>query len=190
MKPLSGPLDEYDRNARLKPALLAMLPASLLVITLGAAYSTAVGVVAGPLTAIGFTYVLAQFARDWGKQKQPQLFALWGGQPTTAKLRHRNSTLNLHTRARYHEIAGRLVGKVMPSPAEEAANPEAADLVYETVGDCLRERTRDKRKFPLVFKELVSYGFRRNLWGMKRFGIWLACLCIAAQFILLINNSF
>jgi hypothetical protein len=184
----TGLLDEYDRNSRLKPALLTILPASFLVLTLGTTYSLAVGVLTAPLTALGFTYVLAQLARDWGKRKQMQLFRLWGGKPTTAKLRHSDATLNPHTRSRYHKIVGPLVGKTMPSPSEEAANPESADLIYETVGDDLRERTRDRKKFPLVFKELVSYGFRRNLWGMKRFGICLACLAIAAQFVILISG--
>ena len=32
-------------------------------------------------------------------------------------------------------------------------------------------QTRDKQKYPLVFDENVSYGFRRNTWGLKPFGI-------------------
>jgi hypothetical protein len=89
-----GLLDEYDRNARLKPALLAILPASLLITSLGSGFTTAAGLLAGSLTAVGFTYVLAEFGRDWGKQKEPYLFALWGGKPTVAKLRHLNKSIN------------------------------------------------------------------------------------------------
>jgi hypothetical protein len=183
-----GILDEYDRNARLKPALLTVLPASLLIAAQGLEFSKVTGLLAGPITAVGFTYVLAQFARDWGKRKQPHLFALWSGLPTTAKLRHRNTTLNPHTRARYHEVAGALIGKTLPSQVEENDNPQEADLIYDSVGDCLREKTRDTKKFPLVFKELVSYGFRRNLWGMKPFGISVACGCIALQILILIRQ--
>jgi hypothetical protein len=185
----TGVLDEYDRNARLKPVLLMVLPVSLLIVTLGAAYSTAVSVLAAPLTAMGFAYIMAQFARDWGKQKQPHLFALWGGCPTTAKLRHRDTTLNPHTRARYHEFSSRLIGKPLPTIQEEQADPEAADAIYESVGDRLREETRDKREFPLVFAELTSYGFRRNLWGMKRFGIVVAILAVSGQTIILAADA-
>jgi hypothetical protein len=180
-----GILDEYDRNARLKPALLAILPASLTIAGLGTGFSAAAGVLSGSLTAIGFTYVLAQFARDWGKRKEPYLFSLWDGKPTTAKLRHRNSTVNPHTLGRYHEVASRLIGKPLPTIAEEQADPQSADLIYESVGDYLREKTRDKKTFPLIFKELVSYGFRRNLWGMKPFGAVLACVCIVVQLAIL-----
>jgi hypothetical protein len=176
-----GILDDYDRNARLKPALLVILPASLAIVGLGAGFSAAGAALSGSLAAIGFTYVLAQLARDWGKRKEPYLFSVWDGKPTTAKLRHRNPAANPHTLGRYHEIASRLIAKPLPTTEEEQADPQSADLIYESVGDCLRERTRDKKTFPLIFKELVSYGFRRNLWGMKPFGVVLACVCIAVQ---------
>jgi hypothetical protein len=178
-------LDEYDRNARLKPALLAVLPIGLLIVGQGLRYSVVVGLFAGPLTAIGFAFVLAEFGRDWGRAKQGYLFSLWGGKPTTAKLRHRDMGLNPYTRARYHEIASKLIRKTLPSVVEEEADPQAADQMYESVGDCLVEQTRDKNTFPLVFKELVSYGFRRNLWGVKPFGVSLALSCVVLQFMIL-----
>jgi hypothetical protein len=180
-QPKKGLLDEYDRNARLKPALLVILPASLTVTALGVNVSAPVGVLTGSLTAIGFTYVLAQFARDRGKRKELSLFALWGGKPTTVRLRHRTNAINPYTLARYHAIATRLVGKSIPSTFEEQNDPQSADLIYESVGDCLRGKTRDTKKYPLIFKELVSYGFRRNLWGMKPFGIFLTSACVIFQ---------
>jgi hypothetical protein len=127
-------------------------------------------------------FVLAEFGSDWGKQKQHYLFALWGGKPSTAKLRHRDGTINAHTLARYHLAAGRLIGKALPTAQEETTDQASADLVYEDVGNCLLEKTRDRKRFPLVFK--VSYGFRRNLWGMKRLGIPLTCCCFGLQTIL------
>jgi hypothetical protein len=180
-EPTKGILDEHDRNARLKPALLTILPASLLVTGQGVGFSAAMGVFVGSLSAIGFTWVLAQFARDWGLRKQSCLYTLWDGKPTIALLRHRNVVLNPHTRARYHEALGRIIGKTFPTAAEEQAAPDAADAIYDSAGDLLREKTRDKKEFPLVFKELVNYGFRRNLWGMKSFGIGLASVCIMLQ---------
>jgi len=45
-----------------------------------------------------------------------------------------------------------------------AANDEAADPLCRRhlrgICDLLRDRTRDARKFPLVFEELTNYGFR------------------------------
>ena len=68
----------------------------------------------------------------------------------------------------------------MPSAEEEAANTAEADGVYTSCTRYLLEHTRDRKRFPLVFKEVVSYGFRRNLWGMKPVGIILAIAAIIA----------
>jgi hypothetical protein len=57
------------------------------------------------------------------------------------------------------------------SLAEEAANKLAADGAYEACVSVLRTRTRDHHKFPLVFEENCDYGFRRNLFGLRSWGV-------------------
>ena len=57
-------------------------------------------------------------------------------------------------------------------PAWES--PKKADDAYEAAIARLRELTREVEKYPLVFKENVSYGFRRNLWALKPTGIFLS----------------
>ncbi len=173
--------DEYERNARLKPALICIIPVSLTVASLGTQYSVAMGAVSGPLTAIGFTYVLSELGRDWGKKKQKHLFDLWGGKPTTVKLRLRDSSINPITLERMRQTSNALIGKTLPTREEELIDPVAADMLYESFGDYLRDHTRDKKVFPLVWKELVSYGFRRNLWGMKPFALSVLICCILLQ---------
>jgi hypothetical protein len=49
----------------------------------------------------------------------------------------------------------------------EQNDPAAAKSFYERTGTWLRENTRDTKKFPILFNELVTYGFRRNLLGVK-----------------------
>jgi hypothetical protein len=176
-------LDEYDRNARLKPAFIAALPAGLLLAGLGARYSAAVGIVVGPLTAAGLAYFVVQIGRDFGKRKEQRLISLWGGKPSTARLRHRDGKLSSLTLGRYHKVAATLIGQQLPTKSEEEADPVAADSIYESVGDYLREKTRDKKSFPLVFKELVGYGFRRNLWGLKPIALTVSIACSAIQLI-------
>ena len=44
----------------------------------------------------------------------------------------------------------------------------------------LKEKTRDRKKFPLVFEELCNYGFRRNLWGMRPLGIATSAIATTA----------
>jgi hypothetical protein len=92
-------------------------------------------------------------------------------------LRHRDSPLDSVTLARYHQKLGELVSQVqMPTADDEKKDPSSADKVYESCAAYLREQTRDKEQFPLIFAELVSYGFRRNLWGMKSVGIVLTLI--------------
>jgi hypothetical protein len=171
--------DTYTARARLLPALIVALP--LGVATLAWFPNGVVGW--GPLWALvvwsGGTVLLAEVGRDAGKRKEPALFASWGGKPTTRLLRHQGTT-NRPLLERRHTKLASLSGIAEPTAAREAADPHAADEVYEAWSRVLRDRTRDRKTFDLIFAENCSYGFRRNLWGMKRFGIVLAIAGLAA----------
>jgi hypothetical protein len=173
--------DRYTLTARLSPAFLAGLPAAALAASFGWQLSAVAAFVAGPLTAFGFTMLLSELGRDLGKKKEPDLYREWGGKPSIALLRHRDSTLNVGTKARYHQFATSFAGFCMPTAHQEENDPEYADITYGAFSDWLLEKTRDHSTFPLVFKELVSYGFRRNLLGMRPIGIAITALCLALQ---------
>jgi hypothetical protein len=146
--------------------------------------------VVGPLVALGLPYLLAQTGRDRGRRKEAELYELWGGKPSTVKLRYRDAALNAHTKARYHANGQALMpGVKFPTAAEEAADPAAADSVYEAFGDVLRERTRETKKFSLIFEELMNYGFRRNLWGWKAVGTVLSGAVLVLLFGMLIWST-
>lgn len=179
--PLAGlVLDRYDRRARLAPALIVALPVGLAIVTWfpsgfrGLATAVSIG------AWCGVTLLAANMGRDMGKQREPRLFARWGGKPTTRLLRHRDAP-NHTLLERQHELLSALVPEPPgPSREEERADPARADEVYELWTAVLRERTRDTTKFPLLFAENCSYGFRRNLWGMKPLGITTALIGGAA----------
>ena len=63
---------------------------------------------------------------------------------------------------------------------EERADPAAADRSYEAAVSVLREATRDRQQFPLVFAENVSYGFRRNAWAIRPLGVITSGLALLA----------
>ena len=54
--------------------------------------------------------------------------------------------------------------------AEEQADPSAADAAYNTATSAIRNQARDAR-FALLHKENANYGFRRNLLGLRLWGI-------------------
>ncbi len=174
-------LDEYTRNARLKPAFLVALPIALTVAILGFKQSATEGTLFGLASSLGFTFLLARLVRDRGKAKEPRLFERWHGKPTTAMLRHDDSRLNVHTRARYHTRLGSMLPEItLPTAEQEKANPADADTTYTTCGDYLLSKTRDKERFQLLFQENINYGFRRNLWAMKPVGVAISILSLVA----------
>lgn len=65
------------------------------------------------------------------------------------------------------------------------AHQDVADAFYSQCGVWLRENTRDTKKFPILFGENVTYGFRRNLLGVKALALWLnAIVVIVCAFVL------
>jgi hypothetical protein len=174
-------LDEYARNARLKPAFLVALPIALTVAILGLKQSATEGTLFGLASSLGFTFLLSQLVRDRGKAREPWLFMRWSGKPTTAMLRYGDPRLNVHTRARYHKRLSSMMPEIsLPTAEQEKVNPAEADAVYASCGDYLLSKTRDKERFQLLFQENVNYGFRRNLWAMKPVGIAICILSLAA----------
>ena len=63
---------------------------------------------------------------------------------------------------------------------EEQLAPEEADRLYDAATALLRQKRRDLKAFPIVFKELTNYGFRRNLYGCRRSGILISFLSTLA----------
>ena len=175
------PLDKYSYQARLLPTLIAFVPAGFAFgawsLNEAVVWKSSVAVVASLL----FASLLAQLGRDLGKRKEPVLFAQWGGKPTTRLLSHRFSSLNAATLKRHHsKLKVLLPDLAIPEPAQEMKSPSEATQVYESCAMFLRENTRDREKFPLVFAENVNYGFRRNLWAWKPFGIIAASVGVAS----------
>jgi hypothetical protein len=181
--------DQYTIRARVLPALLVALPVGLAALAWFPAGLPGGSIIAGLLAWSGGTVLVAQLGRDAGRRKQPELFRSWGGPPTTKRLRHSGEG-NRVTRERIHKKLTALMRKKVPSPDQEAADPRAADEAYEGCIEFLKGKTRDRKKFNLVFEENCNYGFRRNLWGLKPVGVALAVVALTATAVLpLVRNG-
>jgi hypothetical protein len=180
---LSSLFDEYSVNTRVRPALLAFLPPVVfLYLMFPQLYGVLTGAV-GIFVVFGLVTVLAHFSRDAGKTAEQDLFTAWGGKPTTIMLRHRDAYLDSVTKSRYHRFLEKNIdGWVAPRAEEELNNPQKADEQYDSAVRWLLEYTRDQKRYPLLFKENISYGFRRNCYGIKWLSIVLALLPMAAIF--------
>ncbi len=175
--------DDYNRKARLAPALLVSLPIALTVIAFFPDNVWSWGGVVSLLAWFGILKLLAQLSRNMGKAKEEDLYTAWKGKPTTYLLRHR-TTRNKVNLARQHRKLYELTGQPVPNESEELANPDLADQIYDTCAQFLISKTRDHSKFFLVYEENCNYGFRRNLLGMKSLGIltsFIGIVFIGAQ---------
>lgn len=167
-------LDLYVWQARRSAVMLTALAPALAMFAWFPRFDWALLV--PPLTFFGLFALVTQIGRDKGKLKESKLYEAWGGKPTTVMLRHRDSPLDPAALERLHEALARATGVPTPSKRKEAGSPDTADKVYEEYVRYLRDSTRDREKYPRVFEELVNYGFRRNLWGLKPVGITLAAI--------------
>ena len=181
-------IDEYTFKARVQPVMLAALPIAALLVAWVPNASFISGGVAGGIGAAAGAALVAQLGRDRGRQKQPELWERWGGPPTTRLLRFRDSSNRVVLDRRRANLQ-RVTGRVLPSEDEEAEDPAGADQAYEAAVGFLREATRDRSRFPLVFAENVNYGFRRNLWGLKPFGLSVATLAALVSWALFMTSA-
>jgi hypothetical protein len=166
--------DPYSLRARLYPALLMLSPAIAAYLAWSLPDESTRSFLVGLAVGFGVLYLLADFARTSGKRVQPKLIKAWGGWPTTIMLRHTDTTLSPETKRRYHEILAKKLGiGTMPTPGEEREEPKRADEKYDAGVALLRARCRGP-SYPLVEKENATFGFRRNLLGLKAYGIVLA----------------
>lgn len=172
-----SPMDNYAFRARVLPVVIVVLPAVAMVasgLLAGSPFGIATGLSASALGALA-----AQLGRDRGKRLESRMWRRWGGSPTTQLLRYQSRpTAEVE---RLHTAIQGVLGIAMPTVEDEQVDPRQADVVYEEAIRVLRARTRDSKKFHLVFEENVNYGFRRNCLGLRVFGIGVATLAIVVS---------
>jgi hypothetical protein len=169
-------LDKYERQARLLPGLLALLPVVVTVTALGFRQAPVISVAASVLSVAGGAVLLADIVRSLGLKAQRSLWTTWGGAPTTLALRLRETTSNAIQRNLWRDAVQKVTGIQLASARSEGANPDAADQKIEVAVSRLRELTRDEQRFYMVHVENRGYGYRRNLYGVRVFGRTTALL--------------
>lgn len=165
--------DYYSFRARLQPALVTLLPAAVGIFAWtgpGVKWQSALWTLFG---TAGGTYFLAVLARNYGKGIEPRLWQSWGGAPTTQLLRH-SGPANPVMRERWHKTLSKLLGRPFPTREQETADRGGADEIYNAAVKVQIGKTRDTKKYNLLFKENIHYGFCRNLFAMRAIGIFIS----------------
>lgn len=179
-------VDTYDLRARQFAAGAVLLPALAPFLVALSDAGIAFGVpqaLSGAVLPILYA-VAGRAVRVRGRAIELGLFESWGGRPSLAMLRHRDTRLNPHTKARIHARLNRLGdGFHVPTAAEELQDPAAADVWYDSCSDELRRRAKAAGT-KAVARENISYGFTRNLLALKSLALAIAAASILAVAIL------
>lgn len=184
--------DEYELKARLQPSLIIIFPLVLGFFVWYPEIRELGSAAVSLITTFGILALLSRISRNAGKHKEKGLYEKWGGIPTSYFLRHNDQNLDVMTKKRYHNyLQSSISGLILPNEAEELSDIQSANNAYESAIRWLREKTRDKQKFSLVFKDNVHYGFSRNLWAMKPWGITLSTAVLLSDIVVFyMRNGF
>ena len=173
--------DAYSLQARIFPALVAGLPTlALLFVIVPWDHFGLSQAVAGTMGVV-LLFAFADVARRTGKAAQARLRT-----GTTPELWHRdNPEIATGAKDRYRNFMAKQIGLPAPTVDDETTDRPKADDFYDTAGNWLRDRTRDRKAFPILFGENVTYGYRRNLLGLKPIALSFNSIVITAAILIL-----
>lgn len=182
-------LDSYERRARLTPGLLAVVPISATLATLGLlrdpVLAAALGVVS---VGVGGYFLTVQVANA-GRSRQDDLYREWGGAPTTQLLRAGEGAASATQRKIWRRAVQSVTGVKLLSAEAERDDPARSDEVILAAAGQLRYLGQDDR-YPQIARENAQYGLERNLWGFRWFGRAIAVLCLLALLVVLALDHF
>jgi len=183
---MTPPFDSYSLRAQLFPALIATAPVVALFYTLVPWDSFHPSQLVATLGAGALLYGFTDLASEWGRGIQLKIFNSIGGMPSTRLLRYRDQEYRAREKQRWHEFLAEKICMTSPTERDEIERPTEADLFYKTAGNWLRQNTRDRAKYRVLFEKNVSYGYRRNVLALKTLGLTLNLSTLTACALLVV----
>jgi hypothetical protein len=184
----SNGLDRYDRNARLYPAFMCLLPLFAVIALWLPQVWTLLGGLLSLAVACGLVFYLAQVVRYLGRKTESRLGNRVGRARSAVLVSHSDTQVASDTKIRYHKYLADHGVKV-PDRELELKDPAAAYQAFRSAVDWLLEHTRKNAAASMLLDENIAYGFRRNLLGLKPTAIILIILAIAANAYLIATKA-
>ncbi len=165
--------DKYTINARILPALFVLIPLGLAFDLWYDWDNIPFGILFTTLGSTIFLSMISHIVRDPGKQLEKKLFTKWGGLPSAQVLSYKQGIFDHTTLQRYHSYLAKAIPMdgLPRSEAEEAAKYGESFQLYTSASNWLRKMIWDREKYRMVYVECTSYGYRRNLVGIKGWGV-------------------
>lgn len=180
-------MDRYDRNARLNPALLTVLPALLFVFVWFPAVWTQLGAIAAFVVTCGVLFAMTRIARKVGQNVERKLGDKIGRLHTAELISLADDRLPKTMKATCRSYIETHSNLGLPSLTDETADPKTAQEDRLLAVRWLLEHTRPRSEATLLMNENISYGFARNLLGLKPLGIAITFLVALSSCFFLYN---
>lgn len=167
--------DPYSLKARVFPALIAGLPTLALLFVLVPWDHIGLSQVTAATVGVVLLFAFADLARSTGKKIQAKL----GTGETPEQWYRGDPDVADAAKDRYRTFIARQLGLKAPTEEDERNDPGRANDFYRSAGNWLREHTRDVKTYALLFGENITYGYRRNLLGLKQISLVLNSVVLA-----------
>lgn len=166
MNLLPNIFDRYERNARLYPAVLVLLPVIVAVFcTIPSFPQTTTTCVIGGLILVAGAYALMFIVRQCGRTIEPSLWEGWKGPPSTRFMLWSDGTFSDEWKAVGHKTVLSALGiKLLTKKEEQSDAGRAARLIADSF---VQVKSVLKLEKPEGDHQIhnIEYGFARNLLG-------------------------
>ncbi len=170
-------LDTYELKARVAPGLILALPVIADAVYAVPKLSSWPIFTTGSLCSLALLYGLSQVVRARGEAIEVELWASWGGPPSTRFMRHRDRKFTEDLKASIGQALKKEFGARLLTREEEASNGVQADKAIDDAFRQVRQFLRQRDPDGLWFKHNIEYGFCRNLLACR----WLWAIIALAS---------
>lgn len=174
--------DAYEIQARVLPAMLVVLPVAVLVVQIGMAKRNWLAMIGwGAGLEVVLSVLVSKVGHALGARLQARLEKQWGGLPTHAWLRPADPSHSEQQRKVWWKALLNLTGLDIAKAAAESDPAEVDRVIADTVMTA-RNKIKGNKKAALVQTYNITFGFARNLAGMKwlTFAICVVCSGLSA----------
>jgi hypothetical protein len=173
--------DAYEIQARVLPAMLVVLPVAVLVAQIAISNKDWLALVGwGAGLEVILAVLVSKVGHASGARLQGRLEMTWGGLPTHAWLRPTDQTHSEQQRKAWWKALSKVSGLNIEEAAAEGDAAEMDRIISDAVM-AARHKIKGHKKARLVQTHNITFGFARNLAGMRWLTLVICMVCSAVS---------
>ncbi|MFK5890673.1 MAG: hypothetical protein QM486_08080 [Flavobacteriaceae bacterium] len=182
-------MSAYYFYTRFSPIFLVLLPIYLLSIPFCVDVENTIKCLSIILILTGLVSFISNLDKNFGKKKEKELWKIWQGAPVEILLNDNTNYIDLKTKDNYHSKLLKILPRSREIDLKTISNEEKSHIYQWLVMYLIKQRFSKIDSTELNNKNMV-YGFKRHLWGLRKFGITFLIISIIGYFVyrLKVNN--